>query len=228
MKIKFLMSVAALSMLALLSCNSQNKSKMKSELKSEVDSLSYSLGVSFGSNLKPAFENINPEIIAAAIADVYANSTKMNAEDANQFIQGYFMKAQAKKGEANVAKGKEFLENNKKDKDVVVTASGLQYKVITMGTGAKPASTDNVTVHYEGKLMDGTIFDSSIQRGEPATFGVSQVIPGWTEALQLMPEGSKWMLYIPSELAYGERGAGGSIGPNEVLIFTVELLSIAK
>jgi FKBP-type peptidyl-prolyl cis-trans isomerase FklB len=122
--------------------------------------------------------------------------------------------------------GKNFLENNKKNEGVIVTASGLQYKVLTQGTGKMPTPNSNVTVHYTGKLIDGTVFDSSVQRGTPADFGVTQVIRGWTEALQLMKEGDKWILYIPYDLAYGERGAGGSIPPYSALIFEVELIKV--
>ena len=130
------------------------------------------------------------------------------------------------KGQENVAKGKAFLEENKKKAGVQTTASGMQYIVMKEGTGAKPGLNDKVTTHYHGTVIDGTVFDSSVERGQPASFPVSGVIPGWTEALQMMPVGSKWKLFLPSELAYGERGAGGKIGPNSVLVFEVELLSI--
>jgi FKBP-type peptidyl-prolyl cis-trans isomerase FklB len=131
-------------------------------------------------------------------------------------------------GEVNAVAGKKFLAENGKRAEVTTTASGLQYEVLTAGTGAKPVATDSVTVHYEGKLIDGTMFDSSVERGEPATFGVTQVIPGWVEALQLMQEGAKWRLYIPSNLAYGANGAGNVIGPNATLIFDVELIKVNK
>ena len=129
-------------------------------------------------------------------------------------------------GKENLAKSNKFLEENKKKQGVQTTASGLQYEVIKTGTGASPKVENEVTVHYEGKLISGTVFDSSIKRGEPATFGVGQVIPGWTEALQRMKVGDKWRLFIPPNIAYGERGAGGDIGPNEALIFEVELLEV--
>ncbi|MFH2003497.1 MAG: FKBP-type peptidyl-prolyl cis-trans isomerase, partial [Bacteroidota bacterium] len=128
----------------------------------------------------------------------------------------------------NKIEGEAFLAENKKDKDVITLPSGLQYKIITAGTGPKPKSTETVAVHYSGTLIDGTEFDSSFKRGEPATFPVTGVIKGWVEALQLMPVGSKWKLFIPTDLAYGERGAGGVIGPNATLIFEIELLSINK
>jgi FKBP-type peptidyl-prolyl cis-trans isomerase len=129
-------------------------------------------------------------------------------------------------GDKNLKEGDDFLTANGKKEGVKTLPSGLQYKVIKSGTGRSPKATDTVKVHYNGTLTDGTVFDSSVQRGEPATFPVNQVIPGWTEALQLMKEGDKWQLYIPSKLAYGEQGAGGKIGPNSALIFDVELLSI--
>ena len=132
----------------------------------------------------------------------------------------------AKLGEINAKAGKEFLAENGKRAEVKTTATGLQYEVIKEGDGAQPASTDQVEVHYTGKLIDGTVFDSSEERGVPATFGVTQVIPGWVEALQLMKVGSRWRLYIPSDLAYGPNGAGGIIGPNATLIFDVELLKV--
>lgn len=128
----------------------------------------------------------------------------------------------------NKTLGREFLEQNAKNDSVVVTKSGLQYMVLKEGTGAKPGPTDKVTVHYTGKLLDGTVFDSSVERGEPATFGLNQVIPGWTEGLQLMSEGSKYRLFIPSELAYGSKGAGEQILPNSTLIFDVELIKVEK
>ena len=141
-------------------------------------------------------------------------------------IQDYFVELSQKKSQEAISAGQAFLDENGKKEGVTTTASGLQYEVLTNGTGATPIESDQVTVHYHGTLVDGTVFDSSVERGQPATFPVNGVIPGWVEALQLMNVGSKYKLYIPSDLAYGERGAGGSIGPNETLIFEVELLSI--
>ena len=138
----------------------------------------------------------------------------------------YHGELEAKMGAVAIEQGQAFLEENKKGPGVVVLPSGLQYEIIKEGTGKKPKATDQVRCHYEGTLIDGTLFDSSIQRGEPAVFGVNQVIPGWVEALQLMPEGSKWKLYIPSELGYGARGAGEMIPPHSTLIFEVELLEV--
>ena len=149
-------------------------------------------------------------------------------EEAKQVINDYFMKLQQERLEINKQAGAEFLEINRHKAGVVELPSGLQYEILKQGTGAKPSASDKVKCHYHGTLINGTVFDSSVQRGEPATFGVSQVIPGWVEALQLMPVGSKWRLFIPSNLAYGEHGAGDVIEPNSTLIFDVELLDIVK
>lgn len=197
-------------------------------LKTEKDSVSYSLGVNIGTNLKSqGFEDIDVEILSQAMRDVYKNQdVKIKPEEGQQILNQYMMAKQQKAGEESVKIGKDFLEKNKKEEGVKVTASGLQYKVLQEGTGATPTKDDKVTVHYTGKLINGKVFDSSVERGEPATFGVSQVIPGWTEALQLMKVGSKYRLFIPSDLAYGPNGAGRDIGPNETLIFDVELISI--
>lgn len=143
-------------------------------------------------------------------------------------MQSYFVEAQAREAAAAKEESEKFLAENKTKEGVITTESGLQYQVITEGTGAKPTAEDRVKVHYTGTLLDGTKFDSSVDRGEPAEFGVSQVIPGWTEGLQIMPAGSKYIFWIPSELAYGERGAGQDIKPNSVLKFEVELLEVIK
>jgi FKBP-type peptidyl-prolyl cis-trans isomerase len=152
----------------------------------------------------------------------------MTTEEADQVIRRFFEAAGEKEGQLNLETGNAFLEENKSREGVNTTASGLQYEVISEGDGPKPSADDRVRVHYHGTLIDGTVFDSSVERGEPAVFGVGQVIPGWTEALQLMPVGSKWKIYVPSNLAYGERGAGADIGPNTTLIFEVELLEIVE
>ena len=194
----------------------------------EMDSLSYSLGVLLGQNLQSqGFEKIDEPSLTKGIHDMLAgNEPQVSMEEANTIIQQYMEKKQAAQYEGNIAEGKAFLETNAQREEVKVTPSGLQYEVLTEGTGAKPGATDKVTVHYHGMLIDGTVFDSSVDRGQPATFGVNQVIKGWTEALQMMPEGSKWKLYIPSDLAYGPRGAGPKIGPYATLIFEVELLKV--
>jgi|APTNR8051073442_1049403.scaffolds.fasta_scaffold05443_5 FKBP-type peptidyl-prolyl cis-trans isomerase FklB len=207
-----------------------NGSASAQELKNKQDSLSYCFGVLMAQNLKQQnIENIDPAIFSKAIDDVLKNgSLKIEAAQANKMGQEYMKAQAAKKHEKTMTEGKLFLENNAKRAGVTTLPSGLQYEVLKAGTGAKPAKTDKVSVHYHGTLLDGTIFDSSVDRGQPATFGVTQVIAGWVEALQLMPEGSKWKLFIPYNLAYGERGAGGKIGPYSTLVFEVELLSIVK
>ena len=196
---------------------------------SELDSLSYSMGVYVGNSLKPTgLTKINEALFTEALAgSLKGDPSKISTEDANKFIQQYFQKLmQAKQGE-NVKKGKEFLAENSKKPGVITLPSGLQYKVLVEGKGEKPAETNKVTVHYHGTTIDGKVFDSSRNRGEPAQFPVNGVIKGWVEALQLMPVGSKWMLYIPSELAYGDRDMP-TIPANSVLIFEVELISIDK
>lgn len=218
----------ALNGLLVFSACGQNSKNKTMKLSSEKDTLSYSLGVNIASNLQgQGFDEIDVNALAEAFKDVYeGKDLQISAEEGGQLINQYMMKKAQKKGETNQKVGEDFLEKNAKEEGVVVLPSGLQYKVVKEGEGPKPSATDKVTVHYTGKLIDGKVFDSSVQRGQPATFGVNQVIPGWTEALQLMNVGSKYMLYIPSDLAYGPRGAGGDIGPNETLIFEVELIGI--
>ncbi len=211
-------------------CEGQKGKSVKTTMSSTEDSISYALGVSIANNLKRSgFENLNFDIMAQAMKSAIAgDSLKIASADCDPMIQNYMNNVNAKKGEAAIERGRKFLEENAKKQGVVTLPSGLQYQIIKEGTGEKPALTDKVSTHYHGTLIDGTVFDSSVERGQPAEFNVNQVIPGWTEALQLMPVGSKWKLFIPSSLAYGERGAGGAIGPNETLIFEVELLSIVK
>ena len=199
------------------------------------DKLSYALGLSMGNNFRASgIQELNVQDFADGVAAVfYGAEPKMTYDEAKAEIQRFFTDLQAKQEEANkkmaesnAKNGEEFLLENGKRVEVKTTASGLQYEVIKEGEGPSPKPTDKVMVHYEGKLIDGTVFDSSVDRGEAATFGVTQVIPGWVEALQLMKVGSKWRLFIPSALAYGPQGAGGIIGPNQTLIFDVELLQI--
>lgn len=196
----------------------------------KLDSTSYSLGVVLGENLKKQdFGTIDFDALMKGLEDVSKGTgLKINKEIAQKIIQEHSKKRAAIKKEKLKKPGTEFLAANGKKEGVVTTSSGLQYTILTKGTGVTPTSSQRVTVHYEGKLLDGTIFDSSYKRGEPTTFGVGQVIKGWTEALQLMPVGSKWRLFIPEDLAYGARGAGRNIGPYETLIFEVELVEIAK
>lgn len=205
----------------------QKNSKM--ELKTELDSMSYSLGVSIANNLKSqGIEELNVEAMAAAMADAYGSGeTKMSAQDAQMFLQNYMVEIQKKANDKYRIEGEKFLAENAKRKEVIVTESGLQYEVIKMGDGPKPGPTDKVNVHYHGTLIDGTVFDSSVERGQPISFGLNQVIKGWTEGLQHMPLGSKFKFYIPQELAYGARPQpGGAIKPYMALIFEVELFAI--
>ena len=183
----------------------------------EMDSLSYALGVLLAQNLQSqGFDSLDEASMTAAIHDVLAgNEPKINAEAANKVVQQYMTKKQQAQHADAIAAGEAFLAENAKREGVQVTESGLQYEVLQEGSGPKPSETSKVTVHYHGTLTDGTVFDSSVERGEPTSFGVNQVIKGWTEALQLMPQGAKWKLYIPADLAYGPRGAGGKIGPYE-------------
>lgn len=193
---------------------------------SKMDSVSYNLGILIAQNLKrQGLEKVNPTELAKGIADALAG-VKVDLAQCNESVSEYLTAQQAKKFEGNVAEGKKFLEENKKRPEVKTTNSGLQYEIMKAGTGAKPTANDKVTVHYHGTLLNGTVFDSSVERGQPATFGVNQVIPGWVEGLQLMPLGAKWKFFIPYDLAYGERGAGGEIGPFATLVFEVELLKI--
>lgn len=201
----------------------------------ELDKISYALGLSMGNNFRASgIKEINVQDFADGVAAVfYGSQPKMTYDEAKEVIRQYFTEMEARQkeeasklAEINEKAGKEFLEENGKRAEVKTTPSGLQYEVLKEGDGAQPASTDQVEVHYTGKLIDGTVFDSSEERGVPATFGVTQVIPGWVEALQLMKAGSRWRLFIPSQLAYGPNGAGGVIGPNATLIFDVELLKV--
>lgn len=208
----------------------KTEEKTKMELKTENDSLSYALGVSIGNNLKSqGVDSINSAALGAALDDVFGGSdTVMDMNQANEFLNGYFSKAMAKQAEAAKADGQKFLEENKSKEGVVALPSGLQYKVVTMGTGPKPTLQDKVTTHYHGTLTSGKVFDSSVERGQPATFPLGGVIKGWQEGLQLMPVGSKFIFYVPSDLAYGDRGAGADIPPHATLIFEVELLKIGE
>jgi len=226
---KFLVNAAMAAMLAMaLGCNSQTNSGKDVQLVNEIDSVSYSLGLNVAKNVKTqGLEDVNIDAILKAFNDVYSDNEPMISEmDAGQCLNTYFQKAQLAKSGVSKEAGIAFLAENKSKDGVITTESGLQYEIITDGTGQKPGLEDKVTTHYHGTLIDGTVFDSSVDRGEPVSFPVNGVIPGWTEALQIMSVGSKYKLYVPSELAYGERGAGGAIGPNEALIFEVELISI--
>lgn len=205
----------------------------KQELKTKKDKVSYAIGMDMGNNLKRNELEIDPDILARAIKDILSGGkplmTDQEAKETLMVLQKDLQAKQQEKnkalGEKNKKEGGAFLAQNKKKEGVKTLPSGLQYKVITEGKGKPPKASDTVTVNYAGKLIDGTEFDSSYKRGQPATFPVGGVIKGWTEALQLMKEGSKWQIVIPSDLAYGEQGRPG-IPPNSVLIFEVELISI--
>ena len=201
----------------------------------EFDRISYALGLSMGNNFRSSgIEKLDIKDFADGVAAVFSGEKpRMTYDEAKAEIQKFFTEMEARQraaaeemGKVNAAAGEAFLSENGKRAEVKITASGLQYEVLEEGAGIQPKANDRVMVHYTGKLIDGTVFDSSVERGEPATFGVTQVIPGWVEALQLMKEGSKWRLFIPSSLAYGPNGAGGVIGPNATLIFDVELIKV--
>ncbi len=197
--------------------------------KSDMDKFSYAIGLGIGQNLlSMGAKDISVDDFAQAVRDVLeGNPTAITHVEARNIVNHYFEEMEARVNAENIEKGKQFLEENKRRPGVVTLPSGLQYEVIKEGNVGRYAKiTDQVQCHYEGTLIDGTLFDSSIKRGQPATFGVNQVIPGWVEALQLMPEGAKWKLYIPSELGYGAQGAGEMIPPHSTLIFEVELLKI--
>ena len=215
------------SLFLFIACKTEKTTKT-ANLITELDSVSYSLGVNIGENIKKQFEDINLDNFEAGIKDVLEKDVEAKISDnqAQAIIQSYFSKKQQKQSESVIEEGINFLRENGKREGVTTLASGLQYEVINDGTGPKPTIEDNVTTHYHGTLIDGTVFDSSVDRGEPASFPVGGVIKGWTEALQLMAVGSKWKLYVPYDLAYGERGAGPQIGPYSTLIFDVELISI--
>ena len=194
----------------------------------QIEKVSYSLGVSIARNLQSqGLDEINVEEFTSAVQEVFGSrKTKIEDQEVVNTLNAFFAELQEKQHAGAKEEGEAFLTSNKTNEGVVTLPSGLQYQVMKEGSGAKPTLSSNVTTHYHGTTIDGNVFDSSVQRGEPASFPVSGVIKGWTEALQLMPVGSKWKLFIPSELAYGERGAGNAIGPHTTLIFEVELLSI--
>ena len=225
-----LTAVLSIAMLANQACAGEKKM----ELKSEKDKVSYSIGLEIGSSFKKQGIDIDTDAVAAGIKDAISASKPLLTENEVKEVMMAFQKGMAAKqaekmkglAEKNTKEGESFLAENKKKEGVKTTASGLQYKVITPGGGPMPKDTDTVSVNYRGTLIDGTEFDSSYKRGEAVSFPVNGVIKGWTEALQLMKVGSKWQLFIPSNIAYGDRGAGGQIGPNATLIFEVELLSI--
>ena len=213
---------------------SQANAEEKKALQTAKEKQSYSIGADIGSKLKSQSIDIDTDLFSQGVKDAFSGEklmmTEQEMKDTLMALQKELMDKQAERnkqvGEKNKKEGEAFLSENKKKEGVKTLPSGLQYKVIKEGTGKTPKAEDTVVTNYRGTLIDGTEFDSSLKRGQPATFPVKGVIPGWTEALQLMKEGSKWELFIPSNLAYGERGAGGTIGPNAALIFEIELISV--
>jgi len=233
MKIKNIFVATVISSVAMLSSCKEPK---VTALANGSDSLSYAIGLSMGGSLQQdsSLEAlINYAVLYQGISEVKDTAGQlMNTAESQEFIQAFLQKFQEEQLQAQhgdkIEEEKKFLAENKAVEGVIETASGLQYQILTKGEGSIPTAENQVTVHYTGTLLDGTVFDSSVERGEPATFPVGGVIAGWTEALQLMPVGSKWKLFIPSELAYGARGAGPNLPPYSTLIFEVELLSIAQ
>ncbi|RPJ06443.1 MAG: FKBP-type peptidyl-prolyl cis-trans isomerase [Deltaproteobacteria bacterium] len=205
-------------------------------LKDQKDKVSYSIGMEIGKNLKKQSIDVNPELLARGVKDAFSDGKAlMTDQEMNEALVNFQKEMMAKQqegakklGEKNKTEGEAFLAENKKKEGMITVPSGLQYKVMKAGSGKKPKATDTVTVHYRGTLIDGTEFDSSYKRGQPVSFPVNGVIPGWSEAVQMMEEGAKWQIFVPSNLAYGERGAGRDIGPHATLIFEIELISIQE
>lgn len=229
--------IAGIGLATLLSaCNPQATANEPVKLDTQTNKASYSIGIQMGSQMSRIKDLVNQDAIMMGFKDSISGTEPQLTMEEMQTVMQEFQKSVMEKQQAeqtamaatNGAAGEKFLAENKTKEGVKTTASGLQYKVITAGTGATPKATDTVVTHYSGTLIDGKVFDSSYKRNAPATFPVNGVIKGWTEALQLMKTGAKWQLFIPANLAYGERGAGENIGPNQVLIFEIELLEIKK
>lgn len=205
----------------------EKEKKAAVNFKNDEEKISYIIGHQIANSIKNDGLKVNKKMLLKSLEDgLNGKGSELSPQDAQAFMQKYMGEQQKLRSDRNQKEGTAFLEKNKKEKDVVTTASGLQYKVLTAGTGKKPTASDTVTVDYEGTLVNGKVFDSSYQRGKPVSFPVSGVIKGWTEALQLMPEGSTWMIYIPSNLAYGAQGPSPLIGPNSTLVFKVHLISV--
>jgi FKBP-type peptidyl-prolyl cis-trans isomerase FklB len=220
--------------LGILLLAGQTGAAEKMTLKTQKEKLSYTMGVEAGNNMKRQSVDIDPDVLLQGFKDAFSGSALLMGEEEMLDVKNAFRKEMMTKqaeetmklAEKNKKEGETFLEENKKKDGVKTLPSGLQYKVITEGTGKSPKAADTVTVNYRGTFIDGTEFDSSYKRGQPTSFPVNGVIPGWTEALQLMKEGAKWQIFIPAGLAYGEKGAGNIIGPNAALVFEVELISV--
>jgi len=219
------MRLRVIIVLGILFLVSQLNAQEKPALKNQKEKVSYIIGMDIGGNLKRQLIDVDPNILAKGVQDALSGAKPLLS---NEEIQETMVAFQKEMMEKQKQRGEVFLSENKKKEGVKTLPSGLQYKVIKAGTGKKPKLNNTVTINYRGTLVDGTEFDSSYRHGQPATFPVSGVIPGWTEALQLMEEGAKWQLFTPPNLAYGERGAGGLIGPNATLIFEVELISVQE
>ena len=223
----FTIAIASLA----IACNQQSNNQSLN-LTNQVDSTSFAIGVNvaenLGKNIAQQFEEVNLDLLKAGLnAGIDTNNkSEISGAVAEQIIEEFFKSKQELTAKKAQGEGAAFLAENAKREGVISLESGLQYEILTEGNGQIPTINDKITAHYHGTLIDGTVFDSSVDRGEPASFPVNGVIAGWTEALQIMPVGSKWKLYVPSDLAYGERGAGQIIGPYSTLIFEVELLSI--
>lgn len=218
-------AIIVIAIIILQSCSSKPDGMKKAVDK--ADSASYMIGVSVGHSLKMQdVPNVNAKLLSQGIMDVLQSDSAISMQEANMYLSTYFANLREIKAKENLEKGRLFLEENKNNPGVIETASGLQYKVIQEGTGKSPTENDRVKCHYRGKFLSGEEFDNSYEKGMPAEFSIKGVIRGWTEGLQLMKEGGKYELYIPSDLAYGPRGGGQTIGPNEVLVFEIELLEV--
>ena len=228
MKANALILAGVMILMSLGSCKQGGSGATVKSLSTQLDTVSYAIGQSIGSNLlRDGMEELNVDIIAQAVREALTKATPLvKYEDCVPTIQEYYAAKQKVKSVSAMEDQKKFFDENGKKTGVITTASGMQYEVIKEGTGAKPTATSNVKVHYTGSFLDGKVFDSSVQRGEPISFGLNQVIPGWTEGVQLMKEGAKYKFYIPYNLAYGEQGYPGAIPPKSDLIFEVELIKI--
>lgn len=229
MKIYFVVSSLIL-VIAFPGCKYMTSGSHQVKLDNELDSVSYSLGLNVAKNIKnQGMDKINSDALVRAFQDVFnGKPTLVNDETSSRVLNIYFQNLQAVKTEKDKKAGQTFLDQNKIKAGVISLPSGLQYTILKAGNGQKPKLTDHVTVHYSGTTIDGKEFDSSVKRGKPVTFAVNEVIPGWQEALQLMPAGSKWRIFVPSDLAYGTRGSAPVIGPYATLIFEIELISVEK